>query len=169
MVKSLLESKTTANYVTTDDDGDRVVEPIGKGLLVFSGDDTISFFKKKFFGGYEDEPDHWYTRSSVMHVRLATVDDRDAFEAEVYFPAGENGPSEVMTFVYELRGDEARIWEESLSKPEVEPIKAPQPASPPVIREKETIIKEVIVKVRCSHCGNLYNERENKCPNCGGR
>jgi hypothetical protein len=32
-----------------------------------------------------------------------------------------------------------------------------------VIREKE-----VIVKIRCSHCGDLYDETLDKCPHCGG-
>ena len=29
--------------------------------------------------------------------------------------------------------------------------------------------KEVIVKVRCSYCHNLYNETLDKCPHCGAR
>ena len=33
-----------------------------------------------------------------------------------------------------------------------------------VIRENE-----VIVKIRCSHCNNLYDETLDKCPHCGGR
>jgi len=32
---------------------------------------------------------------------------------------------------------------------------------------QEVIQKEVIVKVRCSYCGNLYDETLDKCPNCG--
>lgn len=36
-----------------------------------------------------------------------------------------------------------------------------------VIKEKE-IIKE-IVKIRCPYCNNLYNEKEDKCPHCGGK
>ena len=35
----------------------------------------------------------------------------------------------------------------------------------PVAREKE-IIREVI-KIRCPYCGNLYDENQTKCPNCG--
>jgi hypothetical protein len=32
----------------------------------------------------------------------------------------------------------------------------------------QVIIKErEIVKIRCSYCGGLYNETENKCPHCG--
>jgi DNA-directed RNA polymerase subunit RPC12/RpoP len=38
------------------------------------------------------------------------------------------------------------------------------------ILQQETKGREVIrelVKIRCAHCGSLYDERENKCPNCG--
>jgi len=37
----------------------------------------------------------------------------------------------------------------------------------PVIREKE-IIRE-IVKIRCPYCNSLYDEKLDKCPNCGAR
>lgn len=37
----------------------------------------------------------------------------------------------------------------------------------PVIKEKE-VIRE-IVKIRCSYCGNLYDEKLDKCPHCGGK
>lgn len=39
----------------------------------------------------------------------------------------------------------------------------PQPA----VAEKE-IIREV-VKIRCSYCGNLYDEGQDKCPYCGAK
>ena len=35
-----------------------------------------------------------------------------------------------------------------------------------VIRERE-IIHE-IVEIRCPYCGNLYDEKPDKCPHCGG-
>ena len=34
--------------------------------------------------------------------------------------------------------------------------------------EKETL-KEIIVKVRCSYCHQLYDEYLDACPNCGGK
>ena len=37
----------------------------------------------------------------------------------------------------------------------------------PIIKEKE-IIRE-IVKIRCPYCGNLYDEKLDKCPHCGGK
>ncbi len=43
------------------------------------------------------------------------------------------------------------------------------PQGPPqqaVVREKE-IIRE-IVKMKCRYCGNLYDQKENQCPKCGG-
>ena len=37
-----------------------------------------------------------------------------------------------------------------------------------IIKEKEIIkSKEVIIKIRCPYCKNLYNETMNECPNCG--
>ena len=42
-----------------------------------------------------------------------------------------------------------------------------QEGAPTVIKERE-IIRE-IVKIRCPYCNNLYDETEDKCPNCGGR
>jgi len=37
------------------------------------------------------------------------------------------------------------------------------------IKEKETIReKEVIIKIRCPYCHNLYDETLDKCPHCGG-
>jgi flagellar basal body-associated protein FliL len=35
------------------------------------------------------------------------------------------------------------------------------------VREKE-IIREV-VKIRCSYCGNLYDDSMDKCPYCGAK
>lgn len=49
------------------------------------------------------------------------------------------------------------------------PPQQPQPPAPiqeRVIREEITK-KEVIVKIRCSYCGTLYDETLDKCPNCG--
>jgi len=43
----------------------------------------------------------------------------------------------------------------------------PTSENPPIIKEKE-IIRE-IVKIRCPYCGNLYDEKLDKCPHCGGK
>ena len=37
----------------------------------------------------------------------------------------------------------------------------------PTIKERE-IIRE-IVKIRCPYCNGLYDETEDKCPNCGAK
>lgn len=37
----------------------------------------------------------------------------------------------------------------------------------PTVKEKE-IIREVI-KIRCSYCGNLYDENDDKCPYCDAK
>jgi len=39
--------------------------------------------------------------------------------------------------------------------------------SPTVVKERE-IIRE-IVKIRCQYCNNLYDEKYDKCPHCGGK
>ncbi len=51
-------------------------------------------------------------------------------------------------------------------------LEGPKPVSPvpqqpikEVIREKE-ILREV-VKIRCRHCGELFEERSSHCPHCG--
>lgn len=36
-----------------------------------------------------------------------------------------------------------------------------------LIKERETIRE--IVKIRCQYCGNLYDEKDDKCPHCGGK
>jgi hypothetical protein len=38
---------------------------------------------------------------------------------------------------------------------------------PAVIRERETIRE--VVKIRCGHCKQLYDETHDFCPNCGAR
>jgi cell division protein FtsN len=37
----------------------------------------------------------------------------------------------------------------------------------PEVRETE-VIRE-IVKIKCPYCGQLYDQMEGKCPNCGAR
>ncbi len=36
-----------------------------------------------------------------------------------------------------------------------------------VIREREVIRQ--IVKIRCPYCSNLYDEKHDNCPHCGGK
>ena len=38
----------------------------------------------------------------------------------------------------------------------------------PIVKEI-TKEKEVIVKIRCSYCGKLYDENNNSCSYCGGK
>jgi DNA-directed RNA polymerase subunit RPC12/RpoP len=47
------------------------------------------------------------------------------------------------------------------------PAPKPPEESPTIVKERE-IIKE-IVKIRCPYCNNLYDEKYDKCPHCGGR
>jgi len=34
---------------------------------------------------------------------------------------------------------------------------------------REVLIQREIVKIRCHYCGNLFDERLDKCPHCGGK
>jgi len=43
----------------------------------------------------------------------------------------------------------------------------PEAGPPEVVKEKETIQREVIVKIRCRNCGQTFDETLNRCPNCG--
>lgn len=169
---SLLESQATAFVDTKDEAGKRISCPIGKGLLVLRGDKVV-FMKKKLLGGYQQEPDHAYYISSILNLKSYS----DGLDVEAHYPATEDEPAEVTTVFYELNEDDANRWYETLqsmkTKKEPEPATSQptptqqQPVTREIIREKE-IIRE-IVKVRCRNCGHLYDERDNKCPNCGGR
>ncbi len=50
-------------------------------------------------------------------------------------------------------------------------LRKPKETQPPegasVIREREVIRQ--IVKIRCPYCNNLYDEKYDKCPHCGGK
>ena len=170
MTKTVLQSQTWAFYAITDEQEGRVLEKIGRGELVLFDDGSVQFFRKKLFGGYDDEPEHWYSVSDIMDNATAYS---DGLEVEVYFPATENQTAEVTTFFYELNEDESTRWEEALPKPKSKPqAEAPQQAAvqpqvtKEIIREKEVIQRE-IVKVRCRHCKRLYDEVGDYCPYCG--
>jgi len=45
------------------------------------------------------------------------------------------------------------------------PVQSEEPGA--VVKERE-IIRE-IVKIRCPYCNNLYDEKYDKCPHCGGK
>jgi len=162
LANSILESQATAFYEDSHKGG-RVLKSIGKGLLILRDDDTIWFYNKKRLGGYAQESDHWYTLSSIRDYKGRS----DGFDAEVYFEATKDDPSQIVNFSYQLTEEDAVRWEHALSK--ITSASSGEETTQVPVKEKETIIKEVIVKVRCSHCGNLYDERGDKCPNCGGR
>ncbi len=77
------------------------MEPKGKGILVLRDDNKVGFMKKKLLGGYEQEPNHWYTISSIVNLKEYS----DGIDVGVYFGATEERPAEVTTFFYELKGD----------------------------------------------------------------
>lgn len=147
----------------TDEDEGKVLDRLGSGLLALLDNDTIAFVKKKLLGGYNQEPDHWYGLSSIMKIN----DYGDGLDVEVYYEATQDEPAEVVTYFYELKGETNR-WLETLSaKRTKKPISATPPTAQPIMIKEREVIRE-IVKVRCRHCGNLYDERDNNCPHCGG-
>lgn len=160
----MLQSSVTAFRQITDEDEGKVLDRLGSGLLALLDNDTIAFVKKKLLGGYNQEPDHWYGLSNIMKIN----DYSDGLDVEVYYEATQDEPAEVVTYFYELK-DETNLWLKTLSEKKKKPSSetpAPQNAQPIMIKERE-VIRE-IVKVRCRHCGNLYDERDNKCLHCGG-
>jgi hypothetical protein len=50
-----------------------------------------------------------------------------------------------------------------------EPTRSTQPVSKEKIIKEQITRKEGIVKIRCSHCGTLFDETLDKCPNCGAK
>jgi hypothetical protein len=66
---------------------------------------------------------------------------------------------------YGLAPSESRPAEVGSSMQTESETRAAPPISKEIIRERETIRE--IVKIRCGHCGKLYDERENRCPHCG--
>jgi hypothetical protein len=162
----VLQSRAEAYIETVDQGEGKSLDFIGRGMLELLNDGRIGFVKKKFLGlgNYENEPDHWYNLSNIVKVKGYS----DGFDVEVYFAATEKQPAEVDTYFYKVKNDTDR-WLEALSKRKPEP-KAEETAPTPqvtreVIKEKE-IIRE-IVKIRCRHCGELFEEKLNRCPHCG--
>ena len=47
------------------------------------------------------------------------------------------------------------------------PAETPPTEGASVVKERE-IVRE-IVKIRCPYCNNLYDEKYDKCPYCGGK
>ena len=43
-----------------------------------------------------------------------------------------------------------------------------KPRDTVVLKERE-VVREVVVKVRCPYCGNLFDEIKDRCPHCGGK
>jgi ABC-type bacteriocin/lantibiotic exporter with double-glycine peptidase domain len=60
------------------------------------------------------------------------------------------------------RASQQQLRETASTLQETQPAKETQQVRE-IIREKE-----VIVKIRCSFCNNLYDETLDKCPHCGG-
>ena len=138
----------------SDAEGEVLRDASADGVLFLTDKNSVIFSRKRFLRGYDRH--HWYSPSDVLSAHL----EERGFTVEVMYPETGNLPTEIIKYRYEIEGD-ASPWVSALSK------KLAPENSEVVVKERE-IIKE-IVKVRCGHCGNLYDERQDKCPHCGGR
>ncbi len=51
-------------------------------------------------------------------------------------------------------------------RPAADSSMANHPGTKEVYREREVITRE-IVRIRCRHCGKLFEEKLDRCPHCG--
>lgn len=109
---------------------------------------------------FREEIHHWYDRSDILDIKANTT----GFTVTVVCPSTEDEREEIIHYYYEVGEREVDQWINALTLPSV---KAPLQPAPLVIRERE-VIRE-IVKIKCTHCGNLFDQKENRCPFCGGR
>jgi rubrerythrin len=100
---------------------------------------------------------HWYTLSDILEV----AENRNDLIAAVLCSETEDDDEEIVRYTYQLDEGEISDWVKALSGTEQD--SATSYAPPLVVRE---IIREII-KVKCSHCGNLYDQKEDRCPYCG--
>ena len=158
--RPVLEETATVYYTRFDSDEN------AHGTLFLVNSDQIVFVTRRLLVfGYERH--HEYDLTQIMKVEAFS----DGFKTHVLFRATDDEPEEVISYFYEIPGEDVDKWVEALARKAEEPVGVKsQPgqvtASPVIIRERE-VIKE-IVKIRCSHCGNLYDQHENKCPHCTG-
>jgi len=133
-------------------------------LFLLDGGSVVFVTRRLLFFGYEKH--HWYGRNDVLKVEAFS----DGFKAHVLYPESDDEPEEVISYFYEIDRDVDR-WVAALSKTPEQPKKietGPAPTPQPVIIKEREVIRE-IVKVKCSHCGNLYDQTLDRCPHCGGR
>jgi len=67
-------------------------------------------------------------------------------------------------------GMDRQSRESERARPQIEESVVTQPPSPQVkeiIKEREVIHRETIVKIRCGHCRRLFEEEKGNCPYCG--
>lgn len=75
-------------------------------------------------------------------------------ESNLNSTAKETPPKEEIDPFYKMQDDEFRRAEEEYRK---------ESAEKRVIKEKE-----IVVKITCLYCQNLYDETLDRCPHCGG-
>jgi rubrerythrin len=129
-------------------------EETANGTLRLTGD-NVEFLTRHFFVKTKL---HWYRLSDILEV----TQNRDELTTAVLCPAIEDEDEEVIRYTYQLDEGDIDNWVKALSRTEQDSVTSS--ATPVVVRE---IIRE-IVKIKCSHCGNLYDQKEDRCPHCGG-
>jgi len=107
--------------------------------------------------------------ANIQYARLREVNQK-YLTISYWYKYGDKIYDTTVSFWFENAGDAVAMKVEMDKlldefKRETPRIEA---AAKQVLREKE-IVKEVIVKVRCPYCNNVYNEALDKCPYCGGK
>ena len=64
-------------------------------------------------------------------------------------------------------GMERQSRESERAQPPMEERPQPPPQVKEIIKEREVIHRETIVKIRCGHCHRLFEEEKGSCPYCG--
>jgi rubrerythrin len=96
----------------------------------------------------------WFVQSTTEDLSALGFSEKDKKMIEV--------------FSRPVRESMERMFEEIKHMIGARDIKAPEPEK--TLKEKEIIKeKEVVVKIRCSYCNNLYDETLDKCPHCGAK
>ena len=155
----ILESPATVHYEYRGEDN------VEDGTLYLLTNRDVQFWTRHLF---RDERHHYYGPAEILDV----ASNADGFTVNVVCPATDDEDEEIVRYFYEMDKEETERWVRALTRPSEMILSSfTSPKSPPVvvreIRERE-IIRE-IVKVKCSHCGYLFDQKEDRCPHCGGR
>lgn len=143
-----MESPATVYYRYHEED------ETANGTLRLAND-NVEFLTRNFFVKTKH---HWYRLGDILEV----TQNKNELTTVVLCPTTEDEDEEVIRYTYQLDEGDIDDWVKALSRTEQD--STTSSAAPVVVRE---IIHE-IVKVKCGHCGNLHDQKDNRCPYCGG-